>query len=112
MPPITVPAPRAATAPPSTGADCADPITAALALMLCALEIVARAAVAAYVLGRSLRRAIAATAAAPRRQCRPIAPHVQPLFELLTPLSTAQLRRAIGAHRKESAIRTAALCVA
>lgn len=111
MPPITVPAPRAATSPPSTGAAGADVITAAVALTLCVAEIVARAAVAAYVLGRSLRRAIAASAA-PRRQYRPIAPHVQPLYELLTPLSTAQLRRAIGARRKESAIRTAALCVA
>lgn len=112
MPPTTAPAPRAITSPPSTGAAGADAITAAVALTLCVAEIVARAAVAAFVLGRSIRRAIASTSAAPRRQCRPIAPHVQPLFELLTPLSNAQLRRALGAHRKESAIRTAALCVA
>lgn len=108
MPANTAPAPRAITPPPSTGAAGADAITAAIALTLCVAEIVARAAVAAYVLGRSVRRAIAA----PRRQHRPIAPHVQPLFELLAPLSCAELRRALGAHRKESAIRTAALCVA
>lgn len=85
----------------------ADTVTTALALTLCALEIVARGAVAAYVLARSVRRAIA-TSAAVRRQP---APYVAPLFDLLAPLSCAQLRTALGAKRHESAVRLAALAV-
>lgn len=92
------------------GASASDAITHSAALAYCAIETIARGVLAAYVLARSIHRAIAASAA-PRRQCRPIAPHVQPLFEALAPLSNAQLRAVFNHARKSSNIALCALAV-
>lgn len=93
------------------GASASDAITHSAALAYCAIETIARGILAAYVLARSIHRAIAATRTAPAPLAPLAAPHVQPLFETLAPLSNAQLRAVFNHARKSSNIALCALAV-